>query len=382
MAGPLTGVRVVEIAGLGAAPYTAMMLSDMGADVLRVDRPGPTLRGDPARAVLNRGRRSLVVDLKHEWGTATVLRLVERADVLVEGFRPGVMERLGLGPLPCRERNPRLVYARMTGWGQYGPLAAAAGHDLNYLALSGALAVLARPGQRPVTPPGLVADFGGGGLLLAFGIVSALLEASRSGEGQVVDAAMVDGVASLTAMVHGFLAQGRWTDGTGADLPTAAAPFYDVYECADGLFLAVAADEPQFWALFLDGLELDPQEVPERADPEQWDALRKVIDGVIRTRTRDEWAAVFDGTDACVTPVLGLTEATGHPHTMAREVFTTAYGVVQPAPAPRFDRTPGAIAGPPPRPGEGGRAALVDWGLNEGEITELAAAGAISVAPG
>ncbi len=381
MPGPLTGFRVVEIAGLGPAPYAAMMLADMGADVLRVDRPGAAPRGDPARAVLNRGRRSVVVDLKHEEGTAALLRLAERADVLLEGFRPGVMERLGLGPQVCRERNPRLVYARMTGWGQYGPLAAAAGHDLNYLALSGALAVLARPGHRPVTPPGLVADFGGGGLLLAFGIVGALLEASRSGDGQVVDAAMIDGVASLTAMVHGFLAQGRWTDGTGADLPTAAAPFYDVYECADGRYLAVAADEPPFWALFLEGLGLDPADVPDRADPQRWDALRKLIDAVIRTRTRDEWAAAFEGTDACVTPVLGLTEATEHRHNQAREVFTTAYGVVQPAPAPRFARTPGAIAGPPPRPGEGGRAALLDWGLDDGEITELAAAGAISVAP-
>jgi len=329
-----------------------------------------------------RGRPTIKLDLRDARAVRLVLKLVGKADCLIEGFRPGVMERLGLGPLPCRERNPRLVYARMTGWGQHGPLAAAAGHDLNYLALSGALAVLARPGHRPITPPGLVADFGGGGLLLAFGVVSALLEASRSGQGQVVDAAMVDGVASLTAMVHGFLAQGRWTDGTGADLPTAAAPFYDVYECADGRFLAVAADEPQFWALFLDGLGLDPQEVPDRADPQRWDFLRKLVDGVIRTRTRDEWAAVFDGTDACVTPVLGLTEATRHPHARAREVFTTAYSVVQPAPAPRFDRTPGAIAGPPPLPGEGGRAALLAWGLTDDEIAELSGTGAISVAPG
>jgi alpha-methylacyl-CoA racemase len=366
--GPLEGVRVVEVAALGPAPYAAMMLADMGAEVLRVDRPAATLKGDPARAVLNRGRRSVVLDLKTRAGADTLLRLAGEADVLVEGFRPGVMERLGLGPDVCLERNPRLVYGRMTGWGRGGPLSATAGHDLNYLALSGALHVLSRSGERPVAPPGLVADFGGGGLMLAFGIAAALLERTRSGRGQVVDAAMVDGVASLTAMVHGFLAQGRWT-GDGA------APYYDTYETLDGGFLAVAAVEPPFYAEFLRLIGLEPDEVPDRDDPSRWDALRTVIGGVLRGRTRDEWMAVFEGTDACVTPVLTLTEATVHHHNRARHTFSEEYGVVQPAPAPRFDRTPGRIASPPPRPGQDSRTALRDWGLSEKEIDGLTALG-------
>jgi alpha-methylacyl-CoA racemase len=379
--GPLRGIRVVEIAGLGAAPYAAMLLADMGADVVRIDRPVSTLRGDPAKAVLNRGRRSVVVDLKRPAGVEIVLRLVDRADVLLEGFRPGVMERLGLGPDVCLERNPRVVYARMTGWGRGGPLSHTAGHDLNYLALAGGLHLLARRGQRPVTPPGFVADFGGGGLMLAFGIVSALLETSLSGRGQVVDAAMVDGVASLTAMVHGFLAQGRWVDQAGVNFSDGAAPYYDVYETADGGFVAVAADEPQFYAVLLDRLGLDPQTVPDRDDPAQWEALRKIIGAVLGSRSRDEWARVFADTDACVTPVLSLSEATTHPHNQAREVFTTAYGVVQPSPTPRFGRTPGVIASPPPRPGEGGVLALLDWGLCRTEIAGLAAAGVIGAEP-
>jgi alpha-methylacyl-CoA racemase len=349
--------------------------------VLRVDRPMSTLTGDPAKAVLNRGRRSVVVDLKSAGGAGTVLRLAERADVLIEGFRPSVMERLGLSPEVCLDRNPRLVYARMTGWGQYGPLASTAGHDLNYLALSGALRLLARRGQRPATPPGLVADFGGGGLMLAFGIVAALLEASRSGLGQVIDAAMVDGVASLTAMVHGFLAQDRWVDEVGVNFSDGGSPHYDVYETADGRFLAVAAAETRFYEEFLVHLGLDPRAVPDRDDPAQWEALREIIAGVLRTRTRDEWEKVFDGTDACVTPVLSLTEATTHPHNQAREVFTTAFGVVQPAPAPRLHRTPGAIAAPPPRPGEGAVRALLDWGLAEAEIAELQANGVVGAEP-
>ncbi|MBE8517004.1 CoA transferase [Amycolatopsis sp. H6(2020)] len=381
MPGPLAGTRVLELAGLGPAPYTAMMLADMGADVLRVDRPAPTLAGDPAKAVLNRGRRSVVVDLKAPGGAETVLRLAERADVLVEGFRPGVMERLGLGPDVCLGRNPRLVYARMTGWGQYGPLAATAGHDLNYLALSGALRLFARRGQRPATPPGLVADFGGGGMVLAFGIACALLETSRSGLGQVIDAAMVDGVASLTAMLHGFLAQDRWVDEVGANFSDGGSPHYDVHETADGQFVAVAAAEPQFYAEFLERLGLDPQAVPDRDDPAQREALREIIADTLRSRTRDEWEKVFDGTDACVTPVLSLTEAPGHPHNQAREVFTTAFGVVQPAPVPRFQRTPGAIAGPPPRPGEGAVSALRDWGLADAEIAGLRAAGVLGAEP-
>ncbi|MGW3967576.1 CaiB/BaiF CoA transferase family protein [Amycolatopsis sp. NPDC005003] len=381
MPGPLDGIRVLELAGLGPAPYAAMMLADMGADVLRVDRPVSTLKGDPAKAVLNRGRRSVVVDLKAPGGPETVLRLAERADVLVEGFRPGVMERLGLGPDVCLHRNPRLVYGRMTGWGQHGPLAAAAGHDLNYLALSGALRLFARRGQPPATPPGLVADFGGGGMMLAFGVVCALLEASRSGLGQVIDAAMVDGVASLTAMLHGFLAQDRWVDDVGVNFSDGGSPHYDVHETADGRFVAVAAAEPQFYTEFLELLGLDPEAVPDRDDPAQREALREIIAEVLRSRTRDEWEKVFDGTDACVTPVLSLTEAPAHPHNRAREVFTTAFGVVQPSPAPRLQRTPGAIAGPPPRPGEGSVAALRDWGLTDDEIAELRDEGVIGAEP-
>jgi alpha-methylacyl-CoA racemase len=352
--GPLEGFRVVEVAALGPAPYAAMLLADLGAEVLRVDRPAAAQKGDPSRAVLNRGRRSVVLDLKSPAGVETLLRLVDRADVLIEGFRPEVMERLGLGPDVCLARNPRLVYGRMTGFGRGGPLSPRAGHDLNYLALSGALHLLSRPGERPVAPPGLVADFGGGGMVLAFGIAAALLERTRSGRGQVVDAAMVDGVASLTAMVHGFLAQGR----NLADV----APYYDTYETLDGGYLAVAADEPRFYAEFLRLLGLD--DVPDRDDPAQWDALRKVIDGVLRSRTRDEWMAIFEDTDACVTPVLSLTEATVHPHNLARHTFIEEYGVVQPAPVPRFGRTPGRIASPPPGPGQDSRATLLNWGLS------------------
>ncbi|RSM47078.1 CoA transferase [Amycolatopsis balhimycina DSM 5908] len=381
MPGPLDGIRVLELAGLGPAPYTAMMLADMGADVLRVDRPVSTLKGDPAKAVLNRGRRSVVVDLKAPGGAETVLRLAERADVLVEGFRPGVMERLGLGPDVCLHRNPRLVYGRMTGWGQHGPLAPAAGHDLNYLALSGALRLFARRGQPPATPPGLVADFGGGGMMLAFGVVCALLETSRSGLGQVIDAAMIDGVASLTAMLHGFLAQDRWVDEVGVNFSDGGSPHYDVHETADGRFVAVAAAEPQFYTEFLELLGLDPRAVPDRDDPAQREALREIIADVLRSRTRDEWEKVFDGTDACVTPVLSLTEAPAHPHNRAREVFTTAFDVVQPAPAPRLERTPGAIAGPPPRPGEGSVSALRDWGLADDEIAKLRDEGVIGAEP-
>lgn len=375
--GPLNGIRVVEIAALGAAPYAAMLLADLGADIIRVDRPVSTLKGDPKLAVLNRGRRSVVLDLKDARGVETALRLMERADVLLEGFRPGVMERLGLGPKVCLERNPRLVFARMTGWGQYGPLSHTAGHDLNYLALSGGLQLLSRRGQRPATPPGFVADFGGGGMMLAFGIVSALLETVRSGQGQVVDGAMIDGVASLTAMIHGFLAQGRWVDEVGVNTADGGAPYYDIYEAGDGRYLAVAAVEPQFYAILVQRLGLDPQTLPDRHDPTQWEALRTILGTAFRTRTRDEWAQEFADTDGCVAPVLSLTEATTHPHNQAREVFTTAFGVVQPAPAPRFERTPGAIASAPPRPGEGSVQALLDWGMDAERIADLTKAGVI-----
>jgi alpha-methylacyl-CoA racemase len=269
----------------------------------------------------------------------------------------------------------------MTGWGQFGPLAHTAGHDLNYLALSGGLQLLGRRGERPATPPGFVADFGGGGMMLAFGIVSALLETTRSGQGQVIDGAMIDGVASLTAMIHGFLAQGRWVDEVGVNTADGGAPYYDVYQCGDGRYLTVAAVEPQFYAVLLAGLGLDPQTLPDRDDPTQWEALRKIFATVLRTRTRDDWAQEFADSDGCVAPVLSLTEAPTHPHNTARAVFTSAFGVVQPAPVPRFDRTPGAIASAPPRPGEGSAQALLDWGLTAAQIADLTEVGVIGPDP-
>jgi alpha-methylacyl-CoA racemase len=375
--GPLTGVRVIEVAGLGAAPYTAMLLADLGADVIRVDRPG-TRSARPEKYALSRGRRSVVIDLKRSEGVSAFLSLVERADVLLEGFRPGVAERLGFGPDPCLERNPRLVYARMTGWGQTGPLAQTAGHDLNYLALTGGLTLLQRSRDaRPATPPGFIADFGGGGLMLAFGIVCALLEVRRSGTGQVIDAAMVDGVSSLTTLVHAMMAQDRWTDEPGTNFCDGASPYYDSYETSDGRFLAVAPIEPQFYAVLVERLGLDLDELPDRDDPANWPELKKLFAGIFRTRTRDEWTAVFDGSDACVTPVLSFTEAPEHPHNAARRTFVEAFGVVQPAPTPRFSRTPAAIAGPPPRPGAHTAEALTDWGIPPTEVEALLAAGVV-----
>lgn len=375
--GPLAGLRVLEFAALGPAPYAAMLLADLGADVLRVDRPVVTVPGNPRLAVLNRGRRSVVLDLKRPEGVQVALELADRADVLIEGLRPGVMERLGLGPQVCHARNPRLVYGRMTGWGQSGPLADTAGHDLNYLALSGGLRLLGRRGAPPATPPGFVADFGGGGMMLAFGVVSALHEMRRSGQGQVIDAAMVDGVASLTTMVHGFLAQGRWVDEVGVNFSDGGSPHYDVYETADGGYLAAAAAEPQFYEIMLRHLGFDPDELPDRDDVARRTELRDRIAAAVRSRTRADWAAIFDGTDACVTPVLSLTEATRHPHNTARAVFTDEFGVVQPAPVPRFDRTPGRIAGPPPLPGEGSAAALREWDLPPQILDRAQAAGAL-----
>ncbi|MEU7818726.1 CaiB/BaiF CoA-transferase family protein [Pseudonocardia sp. NPDC049154] len=376
--GPLAGVRVLEIAGMGPGPYAAMLLADMGADVVRVDRPGPGAR-KPELYALARGRRSVAVDLKQAAGLETLLDLVANADVLIEGYRPGVAERLGFGPDVCRERNPRLVYAHMTGWGQQGPMAAMAGHDLNYLALTGALTLLQRDADSPPpSPPGFIADFAGGGLMLAFGIVSAVLEAHRSGEGQVIDAAMVDGVASLTTLIYSMTAQGRWTlDAPGTNFCDGGSPYYNTYETSDGGWLAVAPIEPQFYRVMVEKLGLDPQALPDRDDPARWPELKELFAGIFRTRTRAHWTALFDGTDACVTPVLGFAEAREHPHNVARGTFVEEFGVVQPAPAPRLGRTPAAITRPPAVPGRESREVLADWGLAPDRVDRLVEDGTV-----
>ena len=372
--GPLTGVRVVELAGLGPAPHACMVLADLGAEVVRVDRPGGGF-GVSAHDLLARSRRSVAVDLKQPGGADVVLRLADRADVLVEGLRPGVAERLGVGPDVVSGRNPRLVYGRMTGWGQDGPLAARAGHDIDYLAISGALGAVGEAGGPPVPPLNLLADFGGGSMLLVAGVLAALVERATSGRGQVVDAAMVDGVSTLLAMTWGMRAAGAWQDRRGSNLLDGGAPFYSTYSCADGGWLAIGAIEPQFWAVVVDVLEL--QDAPAQSDTAQWPELRSRIAEAVARRTRDEWAAVFAPLDACVAPVLTLGEAAQHPHLRARGTLEEHDGVVQPAPSPRLSRTPGAVSGPPARPGEHTRAALVDWGFAEQEVAELEQSGVV-----
>lgn len=365
-AGPLAGIRVVELAGIGPAPYCAMMLADMGAEVLLVRRGGvrPIVAGgDLAADVLGRGRCAITLDLKAAAGAERLLGIVEAADVLLEPYRPGVMERLGLGPDECFERNPRLIYARMTGWGQSGPLAARAGHDINFFALSGSLWLCGRAGEPPVANLNLVADMGGGGMMMAFAIACALIETARSGQGQAIDAAMVEGAASLAAMIHGWRAMGLWNDRRGTNLLDGGAPFYQVYATADGGFVAVGAIEPQFYALLLAGLGLEPAGLPDQNDRDQWPAMRERFAAIFSIKTRDEWAERFAATDACVTPVLSPDEAAAHPHAVHRAMFTAPDGVQQPAPAPRFSRTPGAIAGPPPIDDRDGAALLADWGL-------------------
>jgi alpha-methylacyl-CoA racemase len=370
--GPLQGVRILELAGIGPGPFAAMVLADLGADVVRVDRPS---RGDAddggARDLLARGRRSVVVDLKRSEGVEVVLRLVESSDVLIEGFRPGVVERLGLGPDVCLDRNPRLVFGRMTGWGQEGPYVRRAGHDINYIALAGALEPIGRAGQPPTPPLNLVGDFGGGGMLLAVGVLAALLERERSGRGQVVDAAMVDGAALLATFIYGLRAAGAWRDERGSNLLDGGAPFYDTYPTADGKFVAVGALEPKFYAELLAGLGLDPAGLPGQLDRDGWPALRAAISARFAERTQDEWAAAFAGSDACVVPVLSMADAPGHPHNAARGTFTEVAGVTQPAPAPRFSRTPAGQPAPPPPPGADTSAILAELGYSPAEITAL-----------
>lgn len=344
--GPLAGVRVVELGGIGPVPYAGMLLADLGADVLRVERDGGGIRHGEDELML-RGRRTLTLDLKDPADLDAVRRLVAAADVLVEGYRPGVAERLGLGPDECLTRNPRLVYARMTGWGQDGPLAARAGHDITYAAVAGALGAVGEPGRKPVPPLNLIADFGGGSLFLVVGVLAALLERSGSGRGQVVDAAMVDGVSSLLTMTYSWIAQGRWRDGVrGGNLLDGGAPYYDTYECADGGYVAVGALEPQFFATLVGTLGW-AEPIPAQHDVAAWPQLRERLAATFRTKSRDEWAEIFDGVDACVAPVLTVAEAGRHPQLAARHTVIEPDGVPQPAPAPRFSRTPGAISSAP-----------------------------------
>ncbi len=369
--GPLAGIRVVELAGLGPAPYACMLLAELGADVIRVDRPG----GGGLSAGLNRSRPCAAVDLKKPAGRDVVLRLVESADVLVEGLRPGVTERLGVGPDACLERNPRLVYARMTGWGQDGPLAQTAGHDITYAAITGALHMIGTR-EKPMQAVNLVADFGGGAMFLVVGVLAALLERGTSGKGQVVDAAMVDGAASLATMIFTMLGDGTWVDQRQSNLLDGGAPFYDTYRCKDGRYVAVGALEPQFYAALVDGLGLTLE--GGQLDVAHWPAHREAITAAFATRTRDEWAEHFAATDACVAPVLGLTEAPQHPHLVARGTFTAVGGITQPNAAPRFSRTPTPTPTPARRSGEDTETALQAWGFTADEVKTLLADQAIA----
>lgn len=362
--GPLTGIRVLEIEAIGPIPWAGMMLSDLGADVLRVDRPAPPDMGierETRFEVTGRGRRSIVVDLKTAAGVEKVLSLVAKADVLIEGMRPGVMERLGLGPDACLARNPRLIYGRMTGWGQDGPLAHAVGHDINYIATTGVLHAIGPEGQPPAVPLNLVGDFGGGGLLLAYGVLAALHEARTSGQGQVVDAAMVDGSLSLLGPVIGRWQQGEWRDEREANLIDGGAHFYRTYATSDGKAVAVGAIEPRFYAALLKGLGLSGVDLPAQHDRTAWPAMRKRLAEIFIQQPRAHWATIFEGTEACVSPVLSLAEMAQNPHIRARQSLVDIGGVMQPAPSPRFSRTPGAVAAPPVERGEGGEAAQREW---------------------
>jgi alpha-methylacyl-CoA racemase len=382
--GPLAGIKIVEIAGIGPGPYGAMLLADLGADVVRIDRSsgvgsmGPADPSTPPADLLARGRRSVAVDLKHPDGVATVLDLVAGADVLIEGFRPGVMERLGLGPDVCLERNPRLVFARMTGWGQTGPYASAAGHDINYIALAGALEPLGRAGEQPTPPINLIGDFGGGGMLLAFGVCAALVEAQRSGEGQVIDAAMIDGAASLMTMTWSFKHMGIWADERGTNMLDTGAHFYDTYETADGKYVSIGSIEPQFYAELLRLTGLEGEELPRQMDKAAWPELKERFAAVFKQKTRDEWCELMEHTDVCFAPVLSMDEAPEHPHLAERGTFTEVAGLVQPAPAPRFSRTPGSIDRPPAHAGQHTDEVLAEWGLSPERIAELRAGQAIA----
>ncbi|MDJ0498437.1 MAG: CaiB/BaiF CoA-transferase family protein [Acidimicrobiia bacterium] len=374
--GPLTGIRIVELAGLGPAPFCAMLLADLGADVIRVDRP-PGAGIAAFDRITARNRRSLGIDLKKASGVDVLLRLVESTDVLIEGFRPGVAERLGFGPDICLERNPKLIYGRMTGWGQEGPLASRAGHDINYISLTGALHAIGPKGGRPVPPLNLVGDFGGGALYLAMGILAALLERSASDTGQVVDAAMTDGTNSLMTFFHEFQDRGMWGNARGANLLDGGAPFYTTYETADGEYVAVGALEPQFFAELLDGLGIDRSRQPDQYDPAAWPELRRQLAAAFRARSREEWSAVFTGSDACVTPVLSMEEAVQHPQMTERNAFVEVDGLDQPGVAPRFSRSQPAPPEGTPTVGEHTDEVLVELGFEHEEIAALRASGAV-----
>lgn len=376
--GPLAGLRVVEMAGIGPVPFAAMLLADMGAEVIRIDRPEASGLGIERPSAYNftaRGRRSVAIDLKQQDGVGCALDLIGRADALIEGFRPGVMERLGLGPDLCLARNPRLVYGRVTGWGQDGPLARTAGHDLNYIALTGALDAIGRKGQPPTQPVNLLGDYAGGSLLLAFGIVCALLNARATGAGQVVDAAVVDGTSLLATPLLGLTAAGLWQQERGTNILDSGAPHYEVYACADGKFVSIAPIEAKFRKELLEGLGFNPATFPDVSDRANWEAARRLFAERLAQKTRAEWCGLFEGTDACLTPVLSFDEAIVHPHNVARNTYVEIAGIPQPAPAPRFSRTPAATPSPPEAPGESGEAVLADWGISAARIDDLARRG-------
>ena len=379
--GVLSGYRVIELAGIGPGPMCAMLLSDMGADVLRIDRvadAGLGIAMDQKYSLLNRGRRSVAFDLKRPEAIEAVLKLVEKADALIEGFRPGVTERLGLGPDDCLKRNPRIIYGRMTGWGQEGPLAHAAGHDINYIALSGALHSIGRKGEAPVPPLNLVGDFGGGALYLALGVVAGLLEAQKSGKGQVVDAAMVDGAASLMTAIYGMHGSGFWNDERGDNILDTGAHYYDVYETKDGKHVAIGSIEAKFYAELLEKSGLKGEKLPHQQDRSQWPAMKERLKTIFHAKTRDEWCKIMEGSDICFAPVLSMEEAPKHPHMKHRGTFIEEGGVTQPGPAPRFSRTPSKIQRPPAKPGEHTEEALRDWGFGNADLETLRKCGAIS----
>ena len=372
--GPLSGLKIVEFAGIGPGPFCGMLLSDLGADVVRVDRKGPG-RASPAD-VTSRGRRSVAFDLKSPDAIEAVLKLLESADGLIEGFRPGVMERLGLGPDVVLKRNPRLVFGRMTGWGQFGPYAKAAGHDMNYIAITGALHAIGTT-DKPVPPLNLVGDFGGGALYLAFGLMAGIIHARETGQGQVIDCAMSDGAASLMAMFYGFKGAGIWKDERRSNLLDGGAHFYDTYQCSDGKWISIGSIEPQFYALLLEKTGISDPQFANQMSRDEWPELKAKLAAVLARKTQAEWCAIMDATDICFAPVLTLDEAPNHPHNAARETFVTVEGVVQPAPAPRFSATPGVIQGPPPRIGAHNDEALGQWGFSGAEIEALKASGAL-----
>lgn len=360
--GPLNGVKFVEFAGIGPGPFCGMLMADLGADVVRIDRAGDVRPGNP-KDVGGRGRRSIALNLKDPSDIEIALKLMEKADGLIEGFRPGVMERLGLGPDVALKRNPKLVYGRMTGWGQTGTMAHAAGHDLNYIALTGALNAMGRKGERPAPPLNLVGDFGGGALYLAFGLLAGLMNVKNGGEGQVIDCAMTDGAASLSTMFHGMRALGVWNDERENNLLDGGAHFYDTYECKDGKFVSIGSIEPQFYALLLEKTGIEDPEFQSQMDRSKWPSLKVKLMEVLKTKTRDEWSAIMEGTDVCFAPVLSFDEAIAHPHNQARETFVEYEGVMQPAPAPRFSKTPGAIQSISPGRGQHSDEVLTDWGI-------------------